>query len=281
MTMRKALGGMLREPLVHFLIAGFMLFLFFAWRGSEVDPASRTIAVSEAQVTKLVAGWQQTWQRPPTPQELDGLIRDHIREEILYREGLRLGLDQDDTVVRRRIRSKMEFLVDARTEAQPPGNAELQAWLDRNPAKYAAETRYSLDQIYIGGNDATAAARRARQMAEDLRRGAEWTQLGDAISLPRSVENETRDRLAAGFGSNFVDGLDGLKLPLGQWSPPLASGFGLHLVRLRKLESSGKPMLAEVREQVANDWRAETKTRRGDQAYQALLDQYTIRIDRP
>lgn len=281
MTVRKALGGMLREPLVHFLIAGFMLFVFFAWRGSEVDPESRTITVSEPQVTKLVAGWQQTWQRPPTPQELDGLIRDHIREEVLYREGLRLGLDKDDTVVRRRIRSKMEFLVDARTEAQLPDDAQLQVWLDRNPQKYAAETLYSLDQIYIGGNDAAAAARRARKMADDLRRGADWEGLGDAISLPRSVENETRDRLAAGFGSAFVDALDGLKLPQGQWSPPLASGFGLHLVRLRKRESSGKPRLADVREQVANDWRAQTKTRRGDQAYQTLLDHYTIRIDKP
>ncbi len=275
----KTLRVLLREPLVHFLLAGLLLFAFFLWRGSEVDPESRTITVSEAQVTRLVAGWQQTWQRPPTPAELDGLIRDHIREEVLYREGMRLGLDKDDTVVRRRIRSKMEFLVDARTEAQPPSDAELQAWLERNPHRYAAESRYSFDQIYLG--EGPEAARRAEGLVNQLRQGADWLRLGSAISLPPSLENEPRDRIAAEFGGDFAKALDGIKAPSDQWTAPLQSGFGLHLVRLRQRESSGTPKLADVRQQVENDWRADTKARRGDEAFKALLDNYTIRIEKP
>jgi peptidyl-prolyl cis-trans isomerase C len=279
MDLRDYLRAALKEPLVHFLLAGLALFLFFAWRGDAVDPESRTITITEAQVERLAASWAQTWQRPPTQAEIDGLIRDHVKEEVYYREGMRLGLDQDDTIIRRRIRSKMEFLASSELENEEPGDATLQAMLDKNPQVYAADARTSFDQIYLAAQDEAAARTRATQMLAALGTGADWQKLGDAISLPRSPENVDRARIAADFGDDFAAALAGLKP--GAWTGPVSSGFGLHLIRIRSEQASTKPKLADVRQRLENDWRAQTVKAREAKAYQALLDGYTIKIAKP
>jgi peptidyl-prolyl cis-trans isomerase C len=271
--------AMSREPLVHFLLAGLMLFAFFSLRGEPVDAESRTITLSEQQVGQLATNWAQTWQRPPTQPELDGLIRDYIKEEIYYREGLRLGLDQDDPIVRRRIGSKMQFLISSQLESERPSDATLQALLDRNPQRYAEQARYSFDQIYIGPPDDPTSRDRAAQWLAALGEGADWRKMGESLSRPRSIDNIGRDRLAADFGEEFAAGLKGLKV--GEWSDPIISGFGLHLVRVRHVQISGKPDLIDVRQAVENDWRSKTARDREATAYQTLLDSYTIKIAKP
>jgi peptidyl-prolyl cis-trans isomerase C len=278
-TWRQPLRASLKEPLVHFLLAGFFLFAFFALRGEAIDPESRTITITEKQVERLAANWTQTWQRPPTQAEIDGLIRDYVKEEVYYREGLRLGLDQDDLIIRRRIRSKMEFLANSELENETPDDATLQTLLDRNPQRYAPDARTSFDQIYITAQDEAAARARARQMLTALAKGADWEKLGDAISLPRSPSGADRARITGDFGEEFANALAGLKS--GQWSGPIPSGFGLHLVRVRSVETSGKPRLADVRQALENDWRSQTSKDREAKAYQALLDSYTIKIAKP
>ena len=129
MQFRERMTRALREPLVHFLLAGLAIFVFFAAFGPEVDVGDRRIVVNEDQVRRLATQWSQTWQRPPSPTELDGLIRDYIKEEIYYREALRLGLDRDDMVVRRRMHSKMEFLATSETENMTATDDALRAWL--------------------------------------------------------------------------------------------------------------------------------------------------------
>ena len=279
MVLQDKLRAALKEPLVHFLLAGLALFLFFAWRGDAVDPESRTITITEQQVERLAASWAQTWQRPPTQAEIDGLIRDHVKEEVYYREGLRMGLDQDDTIIRRRIRSKMEFLASSELENEEPDDATLQAVLDKNPQAYAADVRYSFDQIYLAAQEEVAARSRATQMLAELKKGADWQKLGDSISLPRSPDSVDRTRIASDFGDDFAAALAGLKS--GGWSGPVASGFGLHLVRIRAVKASAKPKLADVRQKLENDWRAQTVKDREAKAYQALLDGYTIKIAKP
>jgi peptidyl-prolyl cis-trans isomerase C len=262
----------LREPLVHFLIGGLLVFMLFAWRGEEADPESRRIVVTADMAQQLAAQFEQTMQRTPSQAEIDGLIRDHIREEIYYREALRLGLDVDDSVIRRRLRSKMEYLARADTEAEVPSDAVLQAWLTRNAARYAPGARTSFDQIYLG--DRNPAAVRAA-----LQRGADWRTAGEPISLPPSLEAADRDEIARTFGTKFADALAGQKQ--GEWARPIASGFGQHLVRIRTISVPKTPKLADVRQQVENDWRAETASAREAKAYQTLLDGYDIRIEKP
>jgi peptidyl-prolyl cis-trans isomerase C len=279
MNLQAKLRTAVREPLVHFLLAGLALFVFFAWRGDAVDPESRAITITEEQVARLAANWEQTWQRPPTQAEIDGLIRDFVKEEVYYREGLRLGLDQDDTIIRRRIRSKMEFLASSELENEVLTDAALQAMLDRNPQAYAADARYSFDQIYFAAQDDAAARLRAAQVLKDLTRGADWQKLGDSISLPRSAERVDRARISSDFGEEFAASLAGIKT--GQWAGPVESGFGLHLVRVRSVQARAVPKLADVRQKLENDWRAQTVKDREAIAYQSLLDSYSIKITKP
>ena len=266
----------LKEPLAHFLIAGLAVFLFSAWRGDAVDPASRTITITAEQVQRLAEGWQQTWQRPPTRQEIDGLIRDYIKEEVYVREGARLGLDADDPVIRRRLRSKMEFLAAQSVDGEVPSEAELQALLDRNPGKYGGDAVLSFDQVYVAGQDDRARARAGRILA-DLRRGK--PESGDPISLPAHMESAPLSDVARTFGDDFASAMTAQKP--GDWAGPMLSGFGLHLVRLRALSVAGKPKLTEIRQRVENDWHAATLTDRQNRAYQVLLDSYTIKIAKP
>lgn len=265
----------MREPLVHFLLAGVAVFLFSMLRGEDVDASSRTINIDEAQVTRLSEAFAQTWRRPPTPDEIDGIIRDYVKEEVYYREALRLGLDADDTIIRRRLRSKMETLAVSEIESAVPDESTLQAWLDKYPQRYAQSAAVSFDQIYVGVDASGADAILAKVNA-----GADWRKAGQPITLPASLETADRTAVARDFGTAFADAIFALK-PGANWSGPIGSGFGSHLVHVRTIEARGQPQLADVRQQVENDWRAVTSKQREAKAYQALLDGYTIKIEKP
>jgi peptidyl-prolyl cis-trans isomerase C len=274
------LAQALREPLVHFLIAGAVIFTIYGWGGNAIDAESRRIVVGEEQVQRLASMWSQTWQRPPNAKELDGLIRDYIKEEIYYREAKRLGLDEDDTVVRRRLRSKMEFLATSEAENMVPTDATLQAWLNRYPARYATDPVISFDSVYVSANDGDDLARlKAMRILAQLKAGGNAAKLGDPISLPRSMAAASQLSISRQYGEEFGAAL--VKVPKGAWSGPVASGFGLHLVRINSIDVSRKPTLAEVRQQVENDWRSVTMEQRENKTYQALLDGYDIDIERP
>jgi peptidyl-prolyl cis-trans isomerase C len=271
----RALGkAALAEPLLHFLIGGLAVFLFFAFRGEEADPESRRITVTVAVAEQLAARFGQTMQRAPTPTEMDGLIRDHIREEVYYREAKRLGLDADDYVIRRRLRSKMEYLARTEAEAAIPDEATLQAWLKQNAARYATDATYSFDQIFLGSETT-----QEELLVEGLRAGQSWRSMSQPISLPQSVERSSRADIERQFGAQFVAAL--AKAKKGQWSKAIPSGFGYHLVRVRAAEAGTPPRLADIRQRVENDWRAATASRREAKAYQVLLDGYDIRIEKP
>ncbi len=274
MTRQDMARAALREPLLHFLLAGFAVFLLFQFRSEAVDPESRRIVISEEVARKLAARFEQSMQRAPNGAEMDGIIREHIREEVYYREGLRLGLDADDEVIRRRLRSKMEYLARAEAEAAMPDEKTLQRWLDRNAARYAADTRYSFDQIFLG-----AETEQAAPILVSMRGGADWQSLGKAISLPKSVERADNSEILKQFGEEFAVALAGIEP--GEWSNVIPSGYGFHLVRVRAQEAGRRPKLADIRQRVENDWRAATAADREAKAYQALLDGYSIKIEKP
>ncbi len=260
-----------REPLLHFLIAGAALFAFSGYYGG-VDASERSITLDEMQVARLADQWQQTWRRPPSPKELDGLIREYIKEEIYFREAIRLGLDADDPIIRRRLRTKMEFLATAQVENAVPTDAELTRYYAANKARYAADPAYSFDQLYYGDDE--AGARRAIAL---LNTGGNLPAL--LLPLPAEMEKASATDVARTFGDSFADALR--TLPLSRWAGPVRSGYGWHTVRVRAVDTSKIPPLAEIAQRVGNDWRAETKTKREAAAYQTLLDGYTIRIAKP
>ena len=279
MNIGDRLKSLRKEPLVHFLVAGLLVFLVASWRGGTVDPAERTITIDAPRVTWLAGQFEQTWQRPPGPAELDALIRDYVMEEVYYREAMRLGLDQDDPVIRRRLRSKMEFLAASQVESMVPDAATLQKWLDDQPARYAGKARFSFDQVWIGSATDDGTAADAPKLLARIKRGESAATVGKAISLPASLDKADKADIARQFGDDFADAL-AMGQP-GDWFGPVPSGYGLHLVRIRTAEVEARPKLADVRQQVENDWRAQTLTQRQARAYQTLLDGYSVKIAKP
>ena len=232
----------------------------------------RSIIIDEAQVARLAAQWEQTWRRPPSPSELDGIIRDHIKEEIYVREAMRLGLDADDPVIRRRLRTKMEYLATAQAENVPPSNLELNLYYASNKARYAVDPAYSFDQLYYGEDE--AGARRAIGL---LNAGKNLPVL--LLPLPAAMEKATASDVATKFGDGFAEGL--ATQPIGRWAGPVQSGYGWHAVRVRSVDASKVPPLADIWQRVSNDWRAQTRAAREAAAYRALLNGYEIRIAKP
>ena len=260
-----------REPLVHFLLGGALLFAFFAWRGEPVDPASRTIEVTRADQAQLANRFELMMRRPPTDAELDALIEQYLREEVLYREALRLGLDRDDAVLRRRLSQKMDELAGARAETAPVPDRTLRAWLADHPERFTEDTAYSFDQLWFESRAEAEAAR------AQLRAGESWNSLGGQIDLPRSVDEQPARLIASRFGRDFFQAMTGLD-DNGRWSDPVESGFGWHLVRLHEELIGATRPFEEIRPEIEADWRAATIADRRDKAFAVLRDAYSIEI---
>jgi hypothetical protein len=164
----------LREPLVHFLLLGALLFVYFEWKGGGSGPGSTRITITPGLVEHLASGFARTWQRPPTDEELKGLVDEHVKEEIATREALAMGLDRDDAIIRRRLRQKMEFLAEDAVDQVQPTDAELQAWLDRHPEAFRAESRLALRQVYVSTERRGASARAEAERLLARLREAAW-----------------------------------------------------------------------------------------------------------
>lgn len=264
----------LKEPLVHFLIAGALVFWLLA--GRAPDLGERRIVVDETVVAGLVQRYYDSFRRPPSQDEIDGLIRDYVQDQVYYREALRLGLDRNDEVVIRRMRRKMESLAVADAEAAEPGDAELQALLDKDPAHYAEDPRTSFEQIYLGSDTPEARIKANGQLAA-LRRGE--TVQGVIAPLPPRVDDASAGEISGQYGDEFVLALR--NLPVGQWSGPVASGLGLHLVRIDARRAPQKPSIASVRQRLANDWRAAAVQKAQGEAYDRILKGYDVVIEKP
>lgn len=273
---RTRAAALLREPLVHFLVLGALVFVAMA--GRAPDLGERRIIVDEPVVAGLVNHHVRAFRRPPTAEELDGLIRDHVRGEVYYREALRLGLDTDDEVVKKRLRNKMLAIAGAEAEAAQPSDAELQALLDADPARYAAPPRYRLEQIYLGPD---APALRAAAAAEIGRipKGARPGIMTQPLPLPGRFDDASQTDLAEQLGDDFATAL--ARLPVGTWMGPVVSGFGLHLVRIDQRVQPPPPRLADVRQRLENDWRSSAIRKAQDAHLQQLLDSYDMEIRRP
>ena len=264
----------LREPLLHFLLLGLALFLYFG-RVAPDDDGERRIVVSQAEVDLLATQFQGTWSRSPSPVELNGLVDSYIRDEILYREGVALGLDRDDAVVKRRVRQKLDVIFEESVAQQPATDADLQAYLDANPTAFRQAAVVSFDQLYFG-SDALAPQRLA-QARSALARGADPATLGQATLLPAHQDAMPLDLVARDFGEQFAGQL--ATAPVGQWSGPVTSGFGTHLVRVTAIEQARAPALADVREAVAREWENERRTRAHAEALARLRERYEVEIE--
>jgi hypothetical protein len=273
---------LLREPLVHFLAIGAALFAGWAAFGDDVDVASRRIVVGEAQIVQLATGFERTWLRPPTREELESLIREFVREEVLYREAVALGLDRDDTIVRRRLRQKMEFISDDVAAAEAPTESDLLTYVQEHAAAYRSEPVVAFRQVYVSrdrhGPDAERVATGLLATLRNKPRTDAET-VGDSIMVPHAFPPTRRAEVAQVFGPAFADRV--ITAPLDRWDGPYESGYGLHLVRVEVREEGQMPPLDEIRDRVEQDWREDRRRRVNEAGYQQLLAQYVVTVNAP
>jgi hypothetical protein len=269
------LKAWLREPLLHFLLLGAGLFVLFGWLNRDGFDAPNEIVVDSSRIAQLRMQFERVWQRPPSEDELSGLVEDWIRQEVLYREGMALGLDQGDPVMRRRVVQKMQFMSDALVNDEFT-DAELQAWLDEKPDTYRIEPRYSFRQVYFDPQRHGAGLEELlEESLRALRRDADAAD-GDPTLLPTSMSDVAISEIARNFGERFATAI--ADVPVGEWSGPIPSGYGLHLLRVSSKEPARMPELEEVRAALARDLLAERTKRANEAFYEALRDRYTVRI---
>ena len=275
----------LREPLLHFLLIGAAIYLLYgAFAESQPEADGKTIVVSAAEVEWMQTSWQKRWNRPPTPDELDGLIQQYIRETVLYREALTMGLNKHDQVIRRRLAQKLEFLAKDLVALIPPTDEELVAYFDAHKDRYQEPALYTFTHVFIDpdkrGNATleNAEAIKATLMArgdaiEDA--GA----LGDNFMLQSYYPEKDPLEIQKLFGSGFAESL--MDLAPGQWHGPVLSGYGTHLVYVSSIREPLPPVFAQVREQVVQHWTSEKSEELNEQFYANLRDSYTIVIEEP
>jgi len=274
---------LLREPLLHFLLIGAALFLLYGALNRGESDAPRDIVISESRVEALAESFATVWMRPPTAQEIKGLVDDYLAEEIYYREAVAMGLDQDDTVIRRRLRQKMEFISEDAAAAVEPTDAQLQAYLAEHADKFVSPSRLTFLQVYLSTEKRGPTARAdAEKLLAELQAGrgpADPAAAGDPTLLPGDMRAASPQDIANTFGSEFVAQVE--EAPVGQWSGPLQSGFGLHLVRVDERASGALPSLEQIRPVVLREWQAGQRTESNRQFLESLRARYDIRIEGP
>ncbi len=271
------LARLLREPLVHFLLLGAVLFVIFGRGGSNAGVADRQIVVSAVDIDRLAEGFSRTWHRPPAADELEAQIRDYIREEVLYRTALALGLDKDDTIIRRRLRQKMEFLFE--DAVPPPQEAELRIYLETHPEKFRTQPLISFRQVFVSQTRGAEAEADARQILTQLVSATPGAaNEGDALLLGDSFSRMPLDRIVALFGDSFAQAV--AQSAPGNWAGPLRSGYGLHLVLVTAVEPGKLPPFEQVRPAVEREWFAERRAAVQATQYQSLLAGYRVIVQK-
>lgn len=281
--MSERLSRLLREPLFHFLILGLLIYGGYAWLHSGDAPDDEeTITVGAGELAWLRTSFEKRWKRTPTPAELNGLIDEYVRETVLYREALAMGLDRDDTIVRRRLAQKLEFLVQDLVEVSPPTEEELEAYFEAHREDYREPDLVTFSHVFVDPDrrgeqtlQDAAAIREALEQLEDPAQGAK--KLGDPFMLQSYYPERNEAEISKLFGGEFAERVG--ELSEGVWHGPVLSGYGVHVVYVHSKQSFPQPSLAEVRERVLNDWTTAKRKELDDEYVARLREKYDVVIE--
>jgi hypothetical protein len=275
---------LLREPFLHFVLLGVLVFAVDAFiRARTAQVGGGEIVVTQGRIENLAALFARTWQRPPTAAELRGLVDEYVLEEALFREGVALGVDQGDAVIRRRVRQKMDFFVDDLVDSGETPEAELQIWLAEHPDAYAQPARFTFRQVYLNpdrrGDAVRSDAERLLEVLLSTDDTSDARELGDGSLLQHAYADYRADTVESSFGQAFAAAL--AALPLSEWSGPVTSAFGLHLVIIDASTPGRLPALAEVRDEVERDWGFAQREEASKLFHEQIVSRYDVTIDWP
>ena len=270
----------LREPLLHFLLIGGLLFFLYGLQNEGLVDQDNRIEITEADINRLITVWEKKRQRLPTQVELRGMIEQQIREEVMYREALVMGLEHNDPIVRRRLAQKVEFISADLVAQVEPTEAELAKYLAAHSDKFELPGRINFVQIYLNTDKRGAGVQEdALQLLEQLNHTdskVDVTTAGDPIMFGQQHEQVTMREVSRLFGKDFASKL--FTLPVGNWQGPVLSGYGLHLVRVDNKTVARQPALDTIREKVRNEWFAQQRRTMDEAFYQSLRQRYEIVI---
>lgn len=275
---------LVREPLVHFLLIGAGMFLLFGWRSAPAPgglPAmvSSSIVVTQDDIDQMVATFAKTWQRQPEKQEVKNLVEDFVRSEIYYREAMAIGLDRDDAVIKRRMRQKMEFILEDITSQAEPSEEELREYLQKHVSTYLTEPRIAFRHVLISTTQQGANAESvARQVLTILREGADPVAVGDPTALEFEIPLSSVREVNSQFGGEF--GTKAFEIEPGTWAGPLQSAFGLHLVQVATRMEGRIPEFSYVFEQLKRDWTIDRQNELKNAAYAKLRERYSVTVQK-
>jgi parvulin-like peptidyl-prolyl cis-trans isomerase-like protein len=274
---------LVREPLLHFVLLGAGLFLASSLINKGNVGDNRTIIVGRDQVEQVVDTFTRTSQRPPTDQEKEGLIRDYIRGEVYYREALAMGLDRNDAVIRPRLRTKLQFMVENIAAQVEPTDEQLRTYLTDHADKFRVDERFTFNQVYLDpdlhGKNIIHDAQKLVERLSGAQRAQDAPDLGDQLLMEPRTDDVSYADIVKDFGDKFAAALQ--KLPIGKWQGPIESGFGEHLIFLSKRTEGRIPELDEVREVVRREWANDYRVETGEKFYESLLERYTVKFERP
>ena len=275
----------LREPLVQFFFIGALIYLLYGVFAEPVaEETDKTIVVSAGELEWMNASWQKRWNRPPTAEEFDGLVQQYIKETVLYREALTMGLNKHDQIIRRRLAQKLEFLAKDLVALTPPTEEELQTYFNEHMSFYQEPARFTFTQVFIDPDkrgDATLADAEKIKAALIAQGDAVENagELGDDLMLQNYYPENDKADIQRLFGSGFAESVT--ELSPGQWHGPVLSGYGVHLVYVHSIIEPPAPDFTEVRERVTLDWETARGIELNQKFYTSLRDQYTIIIEQP
>lgn len=278
--------SLLREPLIHFLLIGAVLFSVYQYVNDEFLPENdqrEEIVVSEGQIDALITGFERVWQRLPSQFELEGLLQSYIREEVMYREAMAMGLDRNDGIIRRRLQQKLEFLGEDIATLNDPEEAELTDFLAINSDMFREQSRYSFKQIYFNTSERGAQARSdadslLEQLLSNSLNDEQIDNSGDRLLMSQTEYlNVTERNLQRDLGANFTSDIQ--LLEVGSWQGPIESGFGLHLIFIQSKTPGEIPSLAAIRGDVVTAWTQQKQEEFNEMFYTTLRDNYVITIE--
>lgn len=270
---------LLREPLLHFLLIGMALFVGYRVLNPSLDTSARSyvIELTNDDLLQMSVVWLAQGRPAPTPEQMRSLVENRVREEILAREAVALGLDKGDTIVKRRLAQKMEFLAEDLSAVPEPTNAELEAWFNSNAERFALPPRLSFRHLYFSPDrrGARASEDAARLLARLAHEGADApAELADPFMFQDSYGDRSPEQLAALFGLGFAQAL--LKLEPGSWQGPIESGYGWHVVFIDSITPRRVPDFEEVEADAKSEWIAERRAASKRKMYDAMRARYQV-----
>lgn len=272
---------LLHEPLMHFVLIGLALFAVYGYlhRGRSGGESSNQIILTIDDLRQMDVYFVSQWHRQPTPEEFLAMVEDRIREEVLYREALAMGLDKDDTIVKRRMAQKMQFLAEDVASAYEPTTAELKVWYEKNFDMFALPDRISFRHLYFSHDDrgqrthddAVKALGKIAGEPEDSKLAAS---LADQFMFQDYYADRTTEQLAKEFGPQFTTAVS--KLKSGSWQGPIESGYGWHLVFIDSVIPGRTPDFEEIGPDVKTAWLGEQKQKAWKKTYEEMRAKYEV-----